>query len=96
VEEALASHDYFDLICLDIRMPRMDGQEALKGIRQLEERAGIQLGDGAKIIMTTAFGDTRNIFTAFRENAEGYLTKPVTRDALLTQLGKLGLNERAP
>jgi two-component system chemotaxis response regulator CheY len=39
----------YDLICLDIMMPGMDGQTALGKIREIEKELGIEPGKGAKI-----------------------------------------------
>ena len=81
----------YDLVCLDISMPEMDGQETLQEIRRLEEERGVPLGDGVKVIMTTVFGDKENIMTAFRVGCESYLVKPVSREKLFTEIEKLGL-----
>ena len=67
----------YDLIILEIMMPIMDGQSALVAIRSTECQQGIHPGQGAKIIMSSALGDTQNIRTAFREQGDGYITKPV-------------------
>ncbi len=91
VQQALSQDIYFDLICLDIMMPDMDGQEALKVIRQLENKKGIWPGNGAKVIMTTALQDASNIMTAFMEQCESYLVKPIEKEALLTEMRKLML-----
>ncbi len=81
----------YDLVCLDIMMPEMDGHGVLKAIRAAEEADGILVGDGAKIIMTTALQDTNNVFTAFREMCDGYLVKPVNKAKLRSQLTSFGL-----
>jgi two-component system chemotaxis response regulator CheY len=47
----------YDLICIDIMMPEMDGQTALKHIRKLEESEGTLSSSGAKVIMITALDD---------------------------------------
>ena len=66
VKEALKERKNYDLICLDIMMPNMDGHEALKHIRRMEEEHGIFIGDGAKIIMTTALSDAKNVMSSFK------------------------------
>ncbi len=83
----------YDLICLDIMMPRKDGKEALIEIRDIEARHGIRPGDGAKIIMTTTVSDSRTIIESFNEQCEAYLIKPITKEKLIEQLRALGLVE---
>lgn len=90
-QAALDGKSPYDLICLDIMMPKMDGQQALAQIRQLEDDRGIQGLDGVKIIMTTALRDSKNIMQAFNAQCEAYLAKPIERDALLEELRSFGL-----
>lgn len=77
VGQSLQDLKPYDLILLDIRMPVMDGQSALVAIRSLETEHGIHPGHGAKIVMSSTLGDSQNIRTAFREQGDGYITKPV-------------------
>jgi two-component system chemotaxis response regulator CheY len=84
----------YDLVCLDIMMPELDGQAALKEMRQLEADHGILPGAGAKIIMTTALDDPGSIMQAFREQCDAYLVKPIRPDALREQLRDLKLLDR--
>lgn len=91
-ERALAAAAPYDLICLDIMMPKLDGQEVLRRIRAQEKMSGIGGSDMAKILMVTALDDPKNIMTALvKGSCEGYLVKPIRREKLLTQLAKLGL-----
>ncbi len=81
----------YDLVCLDIMMPGMDGHEALRRIRALETQAGILGLDGVKVIMTTALGDPKTIMQAFKEQCEAYLVKPVEQDKLVKALRQMRL-----
>jgi two-component system, chemotaxis family, chemotaxis protein CheY len=81
----LHGHTY-DLICMDILMPEMDGREAVRHIRGLEETRGISSDDGAKIIMTTTVDDIREVFQCFRELCDAYLLKPIDLGSLLSQM----------
>lgn len=80
----------YDVICLDIMMPEMDGQEVLKAIREIEEKNNIYGSDCVKIIMTTALDDSENIKKAFREQCESYLIKPISKSKLLKILNDFG------
>ncbi len=83
----------YDLICLDIMMPGMDGHEVLQKIRIIEEEKGIYGKAGVKIIMTTALSDPRIIMKAFKEQCEAYLVKPIEKQKLLDAVKGLGLIE---
>jgi len=91
--QAMEENEPYDLICLDIMMPNMDGRDALKAIRQIENEHGIRGLDGAKVIMTTALGDSRNVIGSFREGCEAYIVKPVEKKKLLEEMENLGLIE---
>ena len=82
-ESALAGNRPYNLVCLDIMLPEMDGQEALKKMREIERKYQIGGLDGVKIIMTTALEDFDNIKRAFIEQCEGYLVKPIQEKKLL-------------
>jgi two-component system chemotaxis response regulator CheY len=89
---ALEENRGYDLLCLDIMMPVMDGQEALKRIRDMEKERGIRYGNEVKVIMTTALGDTKNVSDAFfKGQATSYLTKPLDKHKLLDELRNMGL-----
>ena len=91
VRIALEAKEPYDLICLDIMMPEMTGQEALRLIRDHEEALGVLSTHGAKIIMTTALDDIKNVKNAFYNLCDAYLAKPIQKDLLLRELSKLGL-----
>jgi two-component system, chemotaxis family, chemotaxis protein CheY len=90
--QAIEGKSPYDLVCLDIMMPNMNGHEALNAIREIESWHGISGLDGVKVIMTTALGDSENVLGSFREGCEAYIVKPVRKDALLREIEKLGLS----
>jgi two-component system chemotaxis response regulator CheY len=91
VQEALKQGQHYDLICLDIRMPKMDGHDTLRAIRQMEKKHGINRPDGARVIMTTALDGYRQIREAFQAGCEAYLIKPIRKQELLEKMKELGL-----
>ena len=91
VEKALAEGAPYSLICLDIMMPEMDGQQALTEIRKLEEQRGTISTEGMKIIMTTALDDVKSVSAAYEQLCDGYLVKPIDKTKLTAQLRELRL-----
>ncbi len=76
-EQALNNHSPYDFVCMDIRMPEMDGRQAVRQLRAMEGARGILSSRGTKIIMVTSIGDVREVFRCFEELCDGYLVKPV-------------------
>lgn len=96
VHAALHTGSTYDLICLDIMMPGMGGQEALEHIRKLEQEHGIHVGQGAKVVMTSALEDHDNIRQAFSSSADGYVVKPIEKQKLIETLRELGFEAPQP
>jgi DNA-binding NarL/FixJ family response regulator len=65
VEQATAQRP--DVVLMDLRMPRCDGVQATRRLR--EQSPGI------KVIVLTTYADDRSVIEALRAGARGYLTK---------------------
>jgi two-component system chemotaxis response regulator CheY len=90
--QALAEQKPFDLVLLDIIMPEMDGQEALKLIRQAEKDNPVVAVKKAVIIMTTALNGPQNMEDAFWDgDCTDYLVKPMAKADLLAMLRRYRL-----
>jgi two-component system, chemotaxis family, chemotaxis protein CheY len=83
---ALEQGQAYDLVCMDIMMPEMDGREAVRQLRALEEERAILSTSGVKIIMTTAVNDIKEVARCFEELCDAYLVKPINLSELLTQM----------
>jgi len=91
--KALDQGQPYDLICLDIMLPEMDGQEVLEEIRRIEKERGIGGLDGVKVIMITALDDFGHVAGAFRTGCEAYLVKPIRKDEFIEEMQRLGFVE---
>ena len=83
---ALEGGQPYDLICMDIMMPEMDGTEAVRQVRALEEARGILSTHGVKIVMVTAVDDMKEMIQCFQELCDAYLVKPIDLSVLLKQV----------
>lgn len=91
VSRAVEMGAYYDLICLDIVMPEVDGHTTLAGIRRIEAEKKVPSTKAAKIIMVTALTDRKNFFAAMGANCDGYIRKPVRLEMLLEELKNMKL-----
>jgi two-component system chemotaxis response regulator CheY len=89
VAQSLNDKEPFDLICLDIMMPEVDGLEALKAIRQLEQEKCLPAADSAKVLMTTTASQVSKTMQAFHHGCSGYLVKPISKENLAKEISKL-------
>lgn len=87
----LDTEEGYDLICLDIMMPGVDGYQALKRIREIENRKGIPKEKAVKIIMTTALNEKKNVTKAFDLGCTAYAGKPIDLEKFKNVLRKLDL-----
>ena len=85
-----AGHPYA-LVTLDVKMPDVDGLEALKTVREWEHARGVMLGDGVKILMLSVSHGPTEVLKAFQDGCESYIYKPFNRDDLLEAMLKLNL-----
>ena len=82
----------YDLVCMDIMMPGVDGQEALRRIREMEKEFAVPPHRETKVIMTSALDNPHMVFQAYyKGGANTYLVKPIGKQKLMTELGILGL-----
>ena len=88
---ALEDEEPYDLVCLDIMMPVMDGYQALMGIRNLEKERNIPPNKQAKIIMATALNDEKNVKMAFELGCTVYSGKPIDQEKFEQVLKKFEL-----
>jgi CheY-like chemotaxis protein/HPt (histidine-containing phosphotransfer) domain-containing protein len=86
----------FQLITLDIQMPKLDGHETLSAIRLLEQQHGIEGLDGVKVIMITSQHHSSHIFSAFRGGCEAYVIKTNLGEKLPEEMARLGLLKMKP
>lgn len=63
-----------DLVICDVRMPRMNGIELLRRVKELSEQL--------PVIIMTAYGDVRTAVEAMKLGAENYVTKPLDMEEL--------------
>ena len=81
----------YELICLDIMMPKIDGVKVLKAIRDYEKSKGIIDNQRVKVIMTTALQETNMVQESFQIGCEAYAAKPINIEKFKLVMEKLGL-----
>ncbi len=96
IEAFMVSFDIdkrYDLVCLDIMMPKLDGIKVLKTIRDIERQKGVPEEKKVKIIMTSALNEIEVVNDSFDSGSEGYATKPINTSKFEEVLRKLSLIE---
>jgi len=76
----LLGEQRFDLVLLDIRLPKMDGIEVL---RRLKQKA-----PGTEVIMITGYGDIKTAVESMKLGARDYITKPFKLSELIALISQ--------
>ena len=84
----------YDLICLDVMMPKIDGIRVLKTIRDLERQHQVPEMEASKIIMTTVLGETEIVKSAFDYGCNAYASKPIDMTKMTEVLIKIGFIDK--
>lgn len=83
IDAATTSGSPYNLICLDIVMPVMDGTATLHAIRERDQ----QQGKRTKVFMISACSSPEDIQDAFFEgDCDDYVVKPFQREAVTQML----------
>lgn len=90
---SLNKKDYYNLVCLDIMMPKIDGIKVLKQIRELEKDLKIPKENKCKIIMISALNEKEIVLDSFDTGSEGYAVKPLNTEKFFLLLEKLKIKK---
>lgn len=72
----------YDLMLLDIKMPGIDGHKILTSLKEDKSCT-------APILVITGLSDPAHRTQALAEGADGFLTKPLNMELLLTRIAEL-------
>lgn len=89
--DSIKTQNPYNLLCLDIMMPKVDGLKVLKVIRQLEAQKKVSEEEHLRIIMMTALADVGYVDEAFRQGCDAYASKPVDTEKVEEVMKNLGL-----
>lgn len=81
-QEAWKSGAPYQLICLDIMLPDIDGMKVLSVIRKMEDAMKVEEENHVKVVMVSSLDDSEYKLKAFEMGCAGYLTKPIFSSAL--------------
>lgn len=87
--EAVNKNERFDLVCMDIMMPKIDGYKALASIRDAERKLGTPRDSRCKVIMVSALDEGFDASYA-SDDYEEYICKPidiVKFDSIIKNIG---------
>ena len=80
VRKKIEEKGKFDVVLLDIRMPKVDGWEVLRFIKSNSPET--------KVIMLTAYADVKNAIESLRLGASDFISKPYDLDDVLTSINR--------
>ena len=83
----LMETEHFDVVCLDLLMPYVDGLQLISKIHKRQP--------ACRILIMSGVADTRIVVEAVKEGVEDYLLKPIDFDKFESILKRLGTESRS-
>jgi DNA-binding NtrC family response regulator len=80
IRKKIERNERFDVILLDIKMPKVDGFEVLKFVKSGAPET--------KVIVLTAYADVKNAIESLRQGASDFVSKPYDLDDILTSINR--------
>jgi len=90
-QRTLTTQEYFDLICLDINIPEINGLDVLKNIRAAEKLNHVPLDKRVKIVIVSSTNEADVVMKAIKLGCDGYIVKPFSQEKIIAELKKLKL-----
>ncbi len=87
---AWKNNEPYDLLCLDVMMPKADGLKVLKVIRAIEAQQQIPVENRLRIMVMTALADVSYVDEAFKLGCDAYATKPIDTEKVNEVIQNLG------
>lgn len=78
--EMMRANGAYDIVFMDVRMPRMDGLQATRKIREFDQKT--------PIIAQTAFVMSDSKLNAFESGCNDYVSKPIKQSELFGMIDK--------
>ncbi len=88
---AIEDGEPYDLLCLDVMMPVMDGYQVLQTVRDIEAENKVPKEKRAKVVMTTALNDDTQAHREYDAECEAYSGKPLDIEKFEKILRNFGL-----
>ena len=73
------------LVLLDIKMPKVDGIEVLRRLKEGEETRSVP------VVVMTSSNEERDVIESYRLGVNSYIVKPVQFETFLETVAKIGL-----
>ena len=83
----------YNLVCVDVKPPKVDGEQVLRLVRAMEEKMRLTAEQRARVILVTADYEQKTAERLRNLGCDAVFVKPINRKQLQEWLTKLNLVE---